>query len=105
MAKRKTSLQALTVQEAQNASMGQAGAKFINDNAEHTPTSGNFVAIQCIEDTVFAALTPLDTTNGYGVGSYNGNSMASETIPAGMTIYGRWTTIDLTSGAVIAYIG
>jgi|TARA_E500000305_G_C3857008_1_gene158825 hypothetical protein len=101
----KTSLQALTVQEAQNASMGQAGAKFISDTSVHTPSSGNFVAIQCIEDTVFNALTPLDTTNGYGVGSYNGNTMASETIPAGVTIYGRWTTIDLTSGAVIAYIG
>ena len=49
--------------------------------------------------------TPEDTTNGYGVGSYNGNSMASETIPAGVTIYGRWNTIDLTSGLVIAYIG
>ena len=54
---------------------------------------------------MFNALTPADTTNGYGVGSYNGNTMASETIPAGMTIYGRWTSIDLTSGAVIAYIG
>ena len=85
--------------------MGQAGAKFISDNATHTLTYGNFVAIQCIEDTVFSALTPLDTNSGYGVGSHNGNSMASKTIPAGMTIYGRWTTIDLASGAVIAYIG
>jgi len=91
-----------TVQEAQNASMGQAGAKFISDGEEHT---GTFVAIQCLEDTVFNALTPDDTTNGYGVGSYNGNTMASETISAGTTIYGRWTTIDLTSGLVIAYIG
>ena len=97
-----SSLHNLTVAEAQNAGMGQAGAKFISDNAEHT---GSFVAIQCLEDTVFATLTPADTTNGYGVGSYNGNTMASETIPAGMVIYGRWTTIDLTSGLVIAYIG
>ena len=96
------SLHKFTVAEAQNAGMGQAGAKFISDNAEHT---GSFVAIQCLEDTVFATLTPADTTNGYGVGSYNGNTMASETIPAGMVIYGRWTTIDLTSGLVIAYIG
>jgi len=97
-----SSLHKLTVVEAQNAALGQAGGKFISDNATH---SGNFVAIQCIEDTVFSALTPADTINGYGVGSYSGNSMASETIPAGMTIYGRWTTIDLTSGAVIAYTG
>ena len=97
-----SSLHKLTVAEAQNAGMGQAGAKFISDQAVHT---GNFVAIQCIEDTVFNALTPSDTTYGYGVGSYNGNTMASETIPAGTVIYGRWTTIDLTSGLVIAYIG
>ena len=97
-----SSLHKLSVVEAQNAALGQAGAKFISDTSVH---SGSFVAIQCVEDTVFNALTPADTTNGYGVGSYNGNTMASETIPAGMTIYGRWTSIDLTSGAVIAYIG
>jgi len=97
-----SSLHKFTVAEAQNAGMGQAGAKFISDLAVHT---GSFVAIQCIEDTVFNALTPADTNNGYGVGSYNGNTMASETIPAGTVIYGRWTTIDLTSGLVIAYIG
>ena len=100
------SLQNLTVQEAQNAALGQAGAKFISDNETHTLAGGgNFVAIQCLEDTVFAALTPSDTSKGYGVGSYNGNTMASETIPAGVTIYGSWTTVDLTSGLVIAYIG
>jgi len=97
-----SSLHNYTVVEAQNASMGQAGAKFISDTAVHT---GTFIAIQCLEDTVFNALTPDDITNGYGVGSYNGNTMASETISAGTTIYGRWTTIDLTSGLVIAYIG
>ena len=100
-----SSLQNLTVQEAQNAALGQAGAKFISDNATHTLSTGNFVAIQCLEDTVFTALTPSDTSKGYGVGSYNGNTMASETIPAGVTIYGSWTTVDLTSGLVIAYIG
>ncbi len=88
--------------EASNLSLGQAGAKFISDNAEHT---GTFVAITMLEDTEFSVLTPEDTTNGYGVGSYNGNTMASETIPKGVTIFGRWTTIDLTSGLIIAYIG
>ena len=90
------------VNEANNVALGQVGAKFISDTAEH---SGTFVAITMLEDTVFNALTPTDTTNGYGVGSYNGNTMASETIPQGVTIYGRWNLIDLTSGLVIAYIG
>jgi hypothetical protein len=30
---------------------------------------------------------------------------ASNTFPKGVTIYGRWTEIDLTSGLCIAYIG
>jgi hypothetical protein len=97
-----SSLHKYTVLEAQNASLGQAGAKFISDTSAHT---GSFIAITMIEDTVFNALTPADTTYGYGVGSYNGNTMASETIPQGLTIFGRWTAIDLTSGACIAYVG
>ena len=96
------SINKYTVNESSNVALGQAGAKFISDTEIH---SGTFVAITMLEDTVFNALTPTDTTNGYGVGSYNGNTMASETIPQGVTIYGRWNTIDLTSGLVIAYIG
>ena len=91
-----------SVLEQGNLGLGQAGAKFISDTAEHT---GTFVAIHCLEATVFATLTPEDALTGYGVGSYNGNSMASESIPAGTVIFGRWTTVDLTSGLVIAYIG
>ena len=97
-----SSLSKLSVVEAQNASLGQAGAKFISDTATHT---GTFVAITTLEDTIFSRLTPSDTTNGYGTGSYNGNTMALETIPEGVTIFGRWTDVDLTSGLVIAYIG
>ena len=97
-----SSLHNYTVVESQNIGLGQAGAKFISDQAVH---SGSFVAITMLEDTVFSALTPSDTTNGYGVGSYNGNNMATETLPAGVTIFGKWTTIDLASGLVIAYIG
>ena len=29
----------------------------------------------------------------------------NNTFPKGITIYGRWTEIDLASGAIIAYIG
>ena len=96
------SINKYTVNESSNVALGQAGAKFISDTEVH---SGTFVAITMLEDTVFNALTPTDTTNGYGVGSYNGNTMASETIPQGVTIYGRWSSIDLTSGLVIAYLG
>ena len=96
-------LQKLTVQEAQNASLGQAGAIV---ETSTTPISGkSIVAFQMLEDTILLALTPSDTTNGYGVGSYNGDTLGSITIPSGMTIYGHWTAFTLASGKVIAYQG
>ena len=83
--------------------MGQAGA--IVETSTTAVTGKSIVAIQMIEDTVFSELTPSDTTNGYGVGSYNGDTLASVTIPAGMTIYGHWTAFTLSDGKVIAYQG
>jgi len=104
---RETGLHKLTVQEAQNVSMGQNGATFISDNDAHT---GKFIGIQIVEDTVFSVLTPYDSDFLYGTAAAagfdsNGDNCASVTFPAGMTIYGRWKTIDLTSGKVIAYRG
>ena len=92
-----------SVVEAQNTALGQLGAIFEDST---TAISGKkVVAIQFIEDTVFSALTPADTTNGYGVPAANGDTLASVTLPAGMTIYGRWTAFTLASGKIIAYIG
>ena len=98
-----SSLQNLTVQEAQNAALGQAGA--IVETSTTAITGKSFIAFQMLEDTVFTALTPSDTTNGYGVGSYNGDTLGSITIPAGMTIYCHLTAFTLASGKVIAYLG
>ena len=84
-----------TVQEAQNASMGQAGSVFIDDQLIHT---GLFVAITAIEDSV---VDVSDCTN-------IANTMedaADFTIPAGLTIYGRFEYFSLESGKVIAYRG
>ena len=103
MAARKGGLQGYTVQEAQNAAMGQAGA--IVETSTTVVSGKSIVAIQMIDDTVFTTLTPSDIVNGYGVGSYNGDTLASITIPAGMTIYGHWTAFTLASGKVIAYQG
>jgi hypothetical protein len=89
--------------EAGSVALGQAGA--IVETSTTAVTGKSIVAIQMIEDTVFAALTPSDTTNGYGVGSYNGDTLGSVTLPAGMTIYGHWTAFTLTSGKIIAYQG
>ena len=95
-----------TVQEAQNAAMGQSGSVFIDDTAIHT---GLFVAITAIED---AEVDVSDCTNIANTmvdgasGTTGAATMATDfTIPAGLTIYGRFEFFSLTSGKVIAYKG
>ena len=95
-----------TVQEAQNAAMGQAGSVFIDDQDIHT---GLFVAITAIEDSVVDAsdCTNIANTMVDGLtGTTGAATMATDfTIPAGLTIYGRFEFFSLTSGKVIAYKG
>ena len=43
------------------------------------------------------------SNHGQGVGGLEMD--ASDSIPAGCTIYGRWTELDLAGGRVIAYFG
>ena len=47
-------LQKFTVQEAQNAALGQAGSVLIDDTAQHT---GPFVAITALEDAAVYKLS------------------------------------------------
>jgi hypothetical protein len=59
-----------------------------------------------IVDAAFTTLTPSDTSKFIGTGTGNGQAItSSDTFPAGMTIYGQWTTITLASGSIIAYQG
>jgi hypothetical protein len=75
--------------------LGLNGGIYINDNAVHT---GKFFAIQATEDTVLAAqasnITNLDDIC---------TGQDATTLSAGTVLYGNFTSIDLTSGAVIAY--
>ena len=82
-----------TVVEAQNASLGQAGVIFIDDTDAHT---GPFIAIQALEDAV-VDISECDMSFIEDVADF--------TIPAGMTIYGSFTSIELDSGKVLAYRG
>ena len=77
--------------DAALVALGQRGFIY---TADTTLVNGNFAAIQIIADTVFAALTALNSTVGGLVGV---------TLPAGTIIYGPFTSYDLTSGKVIAY--
>ncbi len=87
---------------AENISLGQYGSVFINDTALNT---GNCVAIQFIEDTKFTTLTP-ESADFPGTSGGNGDAISSaDDFPLGVIIFGRWTGIQLDSGAVIAYQG
>lgn len=87
------SLTNYTVAEAQNAGLGQAGVILIDDTAAHT---GPFVAIQALED----AAVDISECDMSWI-----EDVADFTIPAGLTIYGNFTSIELDSGKVLAYYG
>ena len=75
--------------------LGLNGGAYLNDTSVHT---GNWFAIQATEDTVIQAqasnITNLDNIC---------QPVDNITLAAGMVLYGNFTSIDLTSGAGIAY--
>ncbi len=111
-------LRQYAVVEAQNAALGQVGSIFVTGTTAVTcgAGSGVFIAIQFIEDTVFASgsggliaeteqLYPDDTGAGTLIDANGGAAIDGETFPQGMTIMGRWTGFTLASGACLAYVG
>ena len=105
-----------SVSEAQNLSLGQSGSILVTGTTACTNAIGVFVAIQFIEDSVFASgsggliaeteqLYPDDAGTGTSIDSDAGAASDSVTFPQGMTIFGRWTGFTLASGACIAYVG
>ena len=108
---KKGGIQGYTVQEAQNVSMGQAATAFVSDTTTYEPPTGSVVvAIQAVEDCILTTNTVSESTNyvspaAAGPGT-NGNAMSTLTIPAGMTIYGRWTAVDFSgSPKAMLYLG
>jgi hypothetical protein len=119
-------LQQYTVQEAQNAALGQVGSVFSDGDAQLVPPTGTvFIAITFLADSTFdgdsgglVAETPSKFINtaeaAHNLGAGNATSIegegglivdASNTFASGITIFGRWTQIDLNAGLIIAYIG
>ena len=107
-------MQRYTVQEAQNIQLGQCRSAYIDDSDSYTTKSGEVViAIQVIQDCKFETLTaedPIncwgDSTAGIGNAGGTGDDVQNTTLfPAGLVLYGRWTTIDLDSGVAVYYMG
>ena len=115
-----------SVVESGNLGLGQAGSIFLDASGASSPPTGLvFVAITFLDDTIFdgdaGGLVAEDENQYVNTASSSHNESdgsetttqgsgglridGSNTFPAGVTIFGRWTEIDITSGMVIAYIG
>ena len=114
-----------SVVEAGNLGLGQTGSIFLDASGASSPPTGTvFVAITFLDDTTLdssgglvaedanqyantqaAAHNESDGSETVTQGSGGLQIDVSNTFPAGVTIFGRWTEIDLDSGLIIAYIG
>ena len=100
---------------ASQASFGQLGSAFVDDGGAYTPPAGKVVvAITCLADTTFTALTPEATGDCFGLAADSGQGTNNEVIdssnvfPKGITIYGRWSAVTATAAStagVILYLG
>ena len=116
---------ALSPQQGIDIALGQDGCSYTKDTSDSIkpPTNKVFVAITMLADTVFdssgglisetatkfintetAANDAADGSETATQGS-GGQVVDSVTFPKGVTIFGRWTEIDVNSGSVVAYIG
>ena len=107
---KKGGIQCYTVQEAQNVSMGQSGVVYLSDGDPYTPPTGAVVvAIQAMVDCVFENDSTSESTayaSPAAPHSSGGDSMGTLTIPAGMTIYGRFTRVHFSgTPKAILYLG
>ena len=93
---KKGGLHKLTVQEAQNAKMAQAGYSVGTSGAYGPNDSGRYVAI-----TALAAATVTTTSEDTDLWP----TLTTVAVPVGTTIYGRWKTVTQASGTIIVYKG
>ena len=100
-----------TVQEGTNAGLGQGGSMLMTEDTAHTaPTGQVFVSITIISNTAaFSKLEAVDPDMYINTAqaTTGGTKLTdSETFTGGITIYGRWSQIKMTTGDVaIAYLG
>ena len=102
-----------SVVEASNIQLGQAGSAFHTTTNQYTPPSGlKIIMITMLTDTEFSELTASDTTQNFGTTAVSPGTggvalTSSHTIPAGITIFGRWDscTLNATADKIVIYFG
>lgn len=103
-------VQKYTVQESQNLGFGQAGSTYSDGTSITGMANGVVVvAITMLTDTKFSVLTPENGNYleeaGKGFQDLGDTLADSDVFPKGITIYGRWTTVDVNTGSIVAYFG
>ena len=106
-------------------SFGQIGSSYTaaSNDAIKPPTDKVFVAITMVTDCTFDASGGLiaedqdkfinteraanDENDGAEDENYGSGGLVVDSVvfPKGMTIYGRWTEIDVDTGSCVAYFG
>lgn len=80
-----------TLQELWLYFLGQRGSTYFNSTTVRT---GNWWKITTLAATTFTTLT--DATR-------DGDTVGSDSFPAGVDLYGQFTAITLATGRIIAY--
>lgn len=83
--------------ELMETNLGNLGSKAITGTGAVTPDEGVFTFIH------FVAASAVTTQTDAGV--VNADLSAIASIPAGTTVYGKWSSITLASGEAIGYNG
>jgi hypothetical protein len=78
---------------------GLSGGKYI---ASTVLSAGDYIAIQVLADAKFQVLTGNITAEPFAT-LVNAISATAGIIPAGTTLFGKFTAVQLHSGRVIAY--
>ena len=82
--------------------LGGKGFEFISDTDEHVAPEGMvFIALQVVED---AMIDSCETDEGAEIKD-EGNNFTEVLLPVGFVLYGRYTSVKLADGKVIAYKG
>ena len=94
-------LHQLTVQEAQNAQLGQAGYKYI----DQAGTANTGTAVSGVE---YVAITVIESASEVAVIATESNDTAAwpdttfNKVSAGTTLYGRWNKVTVSGAAATA---
>ena len=79
-------------QDYQASSFGEYGFRLVESGFSQ-PSGEVYRALTFVEDSVLTAT------------SAEGDNLTSEAFPAGLTIYGKFNAVSVSSGRLIAYIG